>query len=324
MMKPLPIFRFLILALLSPALPLVADTSSAHAALMHGRVDEAERDLRAALTATPALPDAPLAHQLLCRVFYAQDQADRAIPECEAAVAGAPGDSESLLWLGRAYGKKASKTNPFSAYGLARKVRACFERAVQAQPTNIDAMGDLGEFYVAAPSIVGGGVDKARRLAATLQAHSPAQAHRLLAYIANGAKDDATAETEFKTAITFGRSPDAYIDLGEFYQHHGQLDQAVEAYKSGIDADRAHGPVLVEAATNLIAAKRAPDLAERALRAYLSSSDQTDGAPVFKVHLQLGKLLAQRGDQAGARSEFAAALALAPNFAPARDAVKGA
>jgi tetratricopeptide (TPR) repeat protein len=324
MMKPLPFFRSLIVVLLAPALALFADTAAAHAALDHGRVDEAEKSLRATLAKAPPPPDAPYAHQLLCRVFYAQDQIDQAIPECEAAVAGAPNDSESLLWLGRAYGKKASKVNPLAAYALARKVRACFERAVQAQPNNVDAMGDLGEFYVAAPSIVGGGLDKARKLAESLEVHSPAQAHRLLAYIANSEKDTAQAEAEFKTAITFGRSPDAYVDLGEFYQHHGQLDQAVAAYQSGIDADRSHGPVLVEAATNLIAANRATDLAERALREYLSSRDQTDSAPVFKVHLQLGKLLSRRGDQAGAHREFAEAYALAPNFGPARDAVKGA
>ena len=298
-----------------------ADIAQANAALQHGRVDEAEKSLRATLRLNP---NTPHAHQLLCRVFYAQDQADPAIPECEAAVAQDPNDSDNQLWLGRAYGLKAAHANPLSAFALARKVRASFERASQATPVNLEAAISLGQFYVAAPAIVGGGLDKARRLAATLQTQAPAQAYHLLALVAESVKDPQTAEVEYKSAIAEFTSADAYMDLALFYQTHNRPDQALAAIRSGIAADRSHGPALVDAASILLEAHRAPDLAERALRDYLASPNQSDTAPTFKVHLQLGKLLAQHGDLAGARNEYAAALSLAPNFPPARDAMKGA
>ncbi|WP_161570788.1 tetratricopeptide repeat protein [Granulicella sibirica] len=300
---------------------LYADASKAFTALQHGRVDEAEQSLRTILAATP---NDAYAHQLLCRVFYAQEQAEKAVAECEAAVAAAPNDSVDLMWLARAYGQKASHAGPIAGYSLGKKVGQTFKRAVEADPSNLDAVNDLGEFYTQAPGIVGGGVDKARPLVDTLQSRSPGKAHRLLAYIAESSGDSPTAEAEFKKAIDAGHTTDAYMDLGNFYEMHHKPDQAFAAVNAGLAADREHGPPLMDAATILIAAKRGQDIAERALSDYLSSPNQTDEAPVFKAHVILGKLLAKRGDNAGAQREFAAARALAANFSAARDASKGA
>lgn len=312
-------FAFSLLLLFSVRF-LLADVTQANVLLQQGRVDEATTSLHQLLSAQPG--DA-LAHQLLCRIDYAQDMADSAIRECELAVSNAPSSSDNQLWLGRAYGFKASHANPLSALNLAIKVRVAFEGAVQLDPENIRAMSDLGEFYVAAPSLIGGGLDKAQALAAKMQPHFPAQAHRLLALIAEKKKDTATAEAEFSNAVAAGKTPDAYIDLGHFYQRHHQPEKMLEALQAAVNADRRKGPALVDAASILTDAHHSPQLAETLLRSYLASSAKTDDAPAFKVHLQLGELLAQQGDPAGAHREYAAALALAPNYAPARKAIQG-
>jgi tetratricopeptide (TPR) repeat protein len=184
-------------------------------------------------------------------------------------------------------------------------------------------MSDLGEFYVAAPGLIGGGLDKAQALTAKMQPQFPAQAHRLLALIAEKNKDYALAETEFSNAVAAGKTPDAYIDLGHFYQRHNQPGKMLEALKSAVNADHRKGPALVDAASILTDAHRSPDLAENLLRTYLASSAKTDDAPAFKAHLQLGKLLATQGDSAGAQREYASALALASNYAPAKKAMQG-
>ena len=310
----------LLLALLSGASLYAADTAGANALLQQGKVDQASALLQTALAAEPN--DAS-AHLLLCRVYYAQDMIDPAVRECEQAAAHAPNDSDTQMWLGRAYGLKASHVSSFSAFGYAKKVRTAFERAVQLGPANVQAMSDLGEFYVAAPGIVGGGVDKAQALAARMQSRFPAQSHRLLAMIAEKKKDATTAEAEFKAAIAAGRSPEAYVDLGSFYRHQNQPDKALESVQSAIDADHRKDAALVDAASILTAAHRSPQLAESALREYLSSPAKSDAAPAFKVHLQLGELLANRGDTDGAHREYAAALALASHYEPARKALQG-
>jgi uncharacterized protein HemY len=158
-------------------------------------------------------------------------------------------------------------------------------------------------------------MDKANALAARMMPSFPAAAHRLLARIADADNDLTTAESEFKRAVGVQGSPEAWIDLAQFYQTHARPDDAVSAIKSGLAADRTHGPVLVDAASILTEAHRQPDLAERCLRDYLASRAKSDAAPAFKVHLQLSRLLAARGDTRGATHEADAAAALAPSFA---------
>jgi tetratricopeptide (TPR) repeat protein len=319
--KPIALIRAAssILLLLSTGVAF-CDTTQANALLQQGRADDAAASLHELLSEQPG--DA-VAHQLLCRVDYSQQIADDAIRECERAVALDPSSSDNELWLGRAYGYKAAHANPISALSLAIKVRTAFERAVQLDPENVSAMSDLGQFYVEAPSLIGGGLDKAQALAARMMPHFPSQAHRLLALIAEKKNDEAGAESEFLLAVAAARTPEAFIDLGYFYQRHKQSARMIDALQSGIAADRRKGPSLVDAASILTEAHTSPELAESLLRTYLASPAKTDEAPAFKVHVQLGDLLARRGDSDGAHREYASALTLASNYAPARKAMQG-
>ena len=310
----------LLLVLLFTTTSLVADENQANALLQQGRVDEAAAMLQDLIVAEPGNAHA---HQLFCRVYYAQNKADPAILQCELAVSNAPDDSEDHMWLARAYGFKAAHASPFSALSLAIKVHNEFERAVQLDPENFHAMSDLGEYYVAAPSLIGGGLDKAQALAARMQPSFPAQSHRLLALVAEKKKDSATAEAEYQAAVTVDKTPEAYINLGDFYKRQNQPEKMLEALRLAIAADWRKGPPLVDAASTLSQAHSSPQLAISLLRTYLASPAKTDGAPAFKVHLQLGSLLAEEGDATGAHKEYLAALALASNYAPARKALQG-
>ena len=300
-----------------------ADVVHATAALNQGRVDEATRELRNDLKERPH--DA-MVHQILCRAFYSEELADLAIAECEAAVADSRSDeallSENLMWLGRAYGLKASRANPIAAFRIAKKVVASFERSTQVDARNISAFSDLGEYYVGAPSIVGGGLDKADRLATRMQPLSATKAHRLLAMIAEKRNDYETAEAEFKRAFEAQRTPQTLIDLADFYQRRKQCDESVSTVKTLIRMDHARDAAIVDAASVLVACNREPQMARELLSSYLTSSARSDNAPAARVHVQLGDLLSKSGDTEGARREYQAALALASEYAPARKALQ--
>lgn len=279
-------------------------------------MEDAAALLRATIAANPA---DSYAHQLLCRVYYAQEMADQAIHECQlaagSAIAPREEASDDQLWLGRAYGMKAERAGPIAGFKLARKVQASFARAVDLNPDNVAALNDLGEYDVDAPFIVGGGMDKAQLLANRMMPRFPAAAHRLLARMADSENDLPTAEAEFKRAVAAAGTPEAWIDLAQFYQTRKRPDDALAAIRSALAVDRAHGPALVDAASILSAAHRAPDLAERCLRDYLASRAKSDAAPAFKAHLQLSRLLAARGSSEEAAREIGAAQELAPNYA---------
>jgi tetratricopeptide (TPR) repeat protein len=301
-----------------------ARDASAYQALQDGRVADSSDLLQAELAANPQDSHA---HQLMCRVHYALNQAEQAIKECEQAVAS-PGSSsaeasDDELWLGRAYGLKARHAGPLAGFSLARRVQSSFARAVELNPDNVAAVKDLGEYDVSAPAIVGGGVDKARALAERTKSRYPGAAHLILARAAVAENNLTEAEAEFKREIAVEKTPEAWMDLAHFYESHDRPDEALAAVKSGLAVDRSHGPAVVDAASILTAAHRAPDLAERCLREYLASRAKSDAAPAFKVHLQLSTLLAARGDSAAADREREAAAALAPGFAFPLRATRG-
>jgi len=130
------------------------------------------------------------------RQFFEAGRFDEAIKEFRSAVRREPNDSMAHLWLGRATGRKAERSNFALAVFLARRVRSEFERAVALDPENLEARSDLLEFYVEAPRILGGGIDKARREAEAIARLDPEEGRRAWARIADKEGRYATSGAE--------------------------------------------------------------------------------------------------------------------------------
>ena len=303
----------------TPKRPLPNPLAESEKVLLQGHADDAVARLQTLIAANP---QDGRAHLLLCRAFYAEELTERAITECEAALSTQSNDSKTQDWMGRAYGLKADRSGPIAGYKLANKVRSAFETAVQLDPRNDDAVNDLGEYYVSAPSIVGGGVDKAFALALRVEPQLPQTAHRIRALAAEKQHDYGTSEREFKAAAAVANHPDAWFDLGHFYYRRNQTDQAIEALHHAIDVDRDLGPALVDVASILARLHAETDVAENVLRSYLASNAKTDAAPAFKACVELGHLLESDGDKQGAQTQFQTALALARDYAPAKKAIQ--
>jgi tetratricopeptide (TPR) repeat protein len=283
--------------------------------IVQGQADDAIKRLRQILGSNNQNGEA---HNLYCRVSLQLDAWDDAVDHCERAVNILHDNSNYHLWLGRAYGAKAERASMFSAYGLARKLKAEFETAVRLDPRNAEALADLGEFYVSAPSVVGGGEAKAEELAPKLDAVDPVRGHELRAQLADSEKNYTLSESELKAAITASHSPaDQWMGLASFYRKHERWDEMMNAIKTGLADDKAHTVAQVDGASTLIRTNRELQLAAQMLRDYIASTQKSEDAPTFRVHVELGKLLAKQGDQAGARHEFQAALALAHDYRPA-------
>ncbi|MEZ2346054.1 tetratricopeptide repeat protein [Terriglobus sp. RCC_193] len=284
---------------------------SAKADAHNGRVDSAFGALGNARSAD--------AEFLRCGLYSSIEDRDHAIQACEAATTAAPNNSTYELALARVYGDKADHSGAFTGMRMVGKIRGAFERAVQLDGSNVEALSDLGQFYVEAPGIVGGGTDKAKELATKLQPLSAARAHRLNAMIARKNHDDATAETEYKAALAAGHTPEAWVDLARYYRDRKQYDAAENAARSAIQIDKEHGPDTLDAAKLLLQLHRGVPIAQAGLRGYLATP-QEHVAAYAQAHVLLGDSLKESGDTDGAQKEYAAALALAHNYEPARKA----
>ena len=114
---------------------------------------------------------------LMGQDYFGLAEYKQATESLEKAAALAPNNAECFLWLGRAFGRRAETSNPFSAPGYASKSRQMFERAVALDPANREAVGDLFDYYLGAPGFLGGGENKAEALAAKVAQRDPAEGH---------------------------------------------------------------------------------------------------------------------------------------------------
>jgi tetratricopeptide (TPR) repeat protein len=286
---------------------------------MEGRIDDAVHILQQQIVTNA---NDGHSHLLLCRTYYAEKQFDDAIHECETANQMLPNNSMAQDWLGRAYGIKADDGGIITGMQLAHKVHEAFETSVSLNPHNEDAIDDLSEYYVSAPSVVGGGTDKADALADRITAEFPRLAHKIHARAAEKRKDWGTAEREFRAAIATKEIPYAWVDLGGYFKRRHQASNALDALQHAINLETTKGPALVDAAGLLIDLRIAPDLAIKSLQQYLSGNAKTSEAPAVRAHLLLAKAYEQKGDKDSARTELNKALELARNYAPAKRALQ--
>ena len=307
------------------AVPACADSNTPslapiNAALQAGQADKA-------LSLIAQLPfsgkNDAAALNLACRVRFTLGDWESAVRDCEEAVRLAPAISSYHMWLGRALGEKAGKANFFSAFSLAKRVAAEFQKAAELDPHSAEALFDLGAYYVEAPSVVGGGLSKAESVALELDRIDPPRAWEIRARIAAEKKDVATAEANLKQAISLSHHPASqWSTLSRFYGDHkrwSEMDAAIGSCMAAAARDPHSGVALYDAAGVLIAAGREPALAARMLEDYVNGSSRTEEAPAFIALSRLAQLKEQLGDHAGAQAAVTAALQLAQEYQPAKE-----
>lgn len=291
-----------------------AAASSVEQMLASGSIDEVIRTLSNHNDAASL--------NLLSRAYYAIEQWDNAVKNGERAVNLSSDNAMYRLWLGREYGEKASAANPLSAASLARKAKNEFELAVKLDPANVQAHADLAEYYTEAPSIMGGGVDKARDQATQVAKYSEAASHSILAMIAEKDKHYSDAENELRQAIKVAKDPaQGWISLASFYRRRSRFDEMQSAISQAIAQPNKPAEIYHNAASELFQSGQDLTAAAQYLKKYLSSDAMVEDSPAFRAHYLLGQIYEKMGNKSDAVVEYKAALALASGFAPAGKAL---
>ena len=272
------------------------------------RINDAVQYLRDRTQSTPS--DAEAFH-LLSRAYYELEQWDLSIAAAQRAAALNPASSEYHLWLGRAYGNKASHASWFTAVMLAKKTRAEFEKAVQLDENNVNARSDLAEYYMEAPGFLGGGVDKARA------------AFWLKARLAEKDGNSAEAEQNYREAIKVSNDPGGeWLNLARFYRHEKRFREMQEAIDHAVSYEKRKTNVLFEAAALLFRAGRNFPTAALLVRKYISTKPHEETAPTFQAHYLLGEILEKQGQKEAAAEEYRAVVSMASDFHQAQEALR--
>jgi tetratricopeptide (TPR) repeat protein len=124
-----------------------------------------------------------LARARLGVVWHDGSRLEASIAAMERCLGRNEADARCHWWLGRAFGRKALEAGMVGGMRYAGRVREHFERAAALQPQAVDIRYDLHQFFILAPSLVGGGKAKARASLAEFARLRPAEAPLLEAQL---------------------------------------------------------------------------------------------------------------------------------------------
>ena len=216
-------------------------------------------------------------YALLGKACFMQGQYKQAVADLEKAVGQDSLNSEYYDWLGRAYGRLAEGSSFLSALGYAKKTVRAFERAVELGPANLEALSDVFEYYLQAPGMVGGGLDKAETIARRFAGLNAAEYHWVRARLAEKRKDFDAAERELRAALaTAPNEVGRALDLATFLSSRGKYSESDTLFRAAEDNHPRSPKVLYARAAAYIQSKRKLDQAEALLNRYLALQTTPD------------------------------------------------
>ena len=268
------------------------------------------------------------------RAAYQRGQLDSAYDLIRRAAEAEPNRAEVQFLLGDIACNKAGRAGALSAFGLARKCKAAFGRAVELAPDSLTYLESFASFLSMAPGIVGGDKDSALKLAERVRRRDEVAGAFLLAGIwwsgdaASKARSDSVVE-----AVAAHHTDDHAMQLrvAGWWSGTNRGDRALAAYEAMVAGDPRDAVARFYLGRQLVLMKREPRRAQEHLRfaaaapasaapAPASGSGVntiTPGAPWYR----LGQTYVQLGMSDSARICLERALQINPSLTPARAAL---
>ncbi len=247
---------------------------------------EAQAILEKLIAAEPANADG---HFYLGQALMARGELAPAVRSFEQATSLIPTNSEYFRLLGDAYGVSAQKAGIFAKFGLAKKCKAAYDKAVELDPASINARWSVMEYCRMAPAIAGGGMDGAYAQAAEIRKLDAARGRMAYAGLYTHEKKYPEAFALFEEVLR--DSPD---DYGALFQIGRLAAVSGERFDRGLTA----------------------------LRHCLTLTPPAGQPDHSRVHWRIGDILEKQGDRPGARASYGAALKLDPQFPQAIESLK--
>jgi tetratricopeptide (TPR) repeat protein len=305
-----------------------------------------------------ASPQDAEAAALLARVRLEYGEFDAALSLAETATKLDPANGGYHAILAEAVGRVAQHASVFKQIGMAKRFRQEAEAAIRLDSKNVDAREGLMEYYLNAPSIVGGDRKKADAMAEEIAKVDPATGFLARATILVETKSTGDLESLYQQAIAAATTAEtkyrATDELMNFYlasktRKFDAAEQQAHALLA-LDPKRAGGygglvvayvlggrvgdidGVLAEA-ERMVPDNLAPyyqagralfmqntDLAraERYLRKYLTVEPEAGQATWAHAHWRLGLVLEKMGRRSDAIAEVEQAVRMKPDLEEAK------
>ena len=274
--RVVPVSVRVLIALLATGTAHAAGPELAGAQKLYNSTDF-ERSLKV-LQAIPS-KDGPV-YALMGRDYFMQGDYKKATEVLEKALTMEPYNSEYALWLGRAWGRRAETSSPFTAPAHASRARQFLEMSVRLNPMNLEAQSDLFEYYLEAPGFLGGGLDKAETIAGHIGQISPAEGQWAEAKLAESRKESSKAEAHLRRAIELApQQVGKLIELARFLVKQGRYQEADQSFEQAEKVAPDNPRLLFARAEVYVKGHRNLDVARQLLKRYMSMPVSPEDPP---------------------------------------------
>ncbi len=176
----------------------------------------------------------PKTNDLIGRNYFMLGDYKKASRFFDLAIEQEPRNSAYYLWAGRTYGRRAETSNFLTAPIYARRAHRYLEKALELDAENVEAMGDLLEYYLGTPELFGGGIEKAKDLANKISSTNAADGQHARALIAEKRKEFGVAETNLHHALELEpKQAGRIVDLTKFLLRRGRRAEAEKILLDG-------------------------------------------------------------------------------------------
>ena len=166
-----------------------------------------------------------------------------------------------------------------------------FERAVELDPANREAAGDLFDYYLDAPGFLGGGVNKAEALAAAVAQRDPAEGHYYQAELDDRRKQYDSAEKHLRAAMELApRQVGRVVALARYLAAHGRIKESDALFEQEERIAPEDPRVIYERAAVYIKSGRNLDEARKLLQRYLRAPITPSDPPKSEAESLLRKI----------------------------------
>lgn len=309
----------LLLSCLSASPSIQAQTVEQAAAWFQAKDPRADAAIAALLKSQPDSADVWV---LETRRLLRQGKTDDAVDAAEEAVERDERSAQAQYWLGNAYGSRITQVGMLSQAMMAPKLRDAFESAVALDPELHDARSSLVEYYLQAPAVAGGSVDKARAQAKELLARDPPRGNYAMGRLAMFEKKPADAAKAF-TAAYRGRPENSGYRMaaGVAMQEAKQWDAAFQWYQAWASEDPKAAIAFYQVGRTSALSGQNLAQGEAALKAFLAFPAAPGLPQAHNAQFRLGQVQAHAGNTAAARASFQQALKGDPDNADIKTAL---
>jgi len=220
------------------------------------------------------------------RIFLRLRDQDEAADYLEKAVELDENNADYHYWLGNAIIMRAQNANVFKRAWLAKKAIKQFEKTVEIDSAHLRGHIGCANFYLRAPSIMGGGKDKAQKSIDKISELDPIQG---LLFKADLLAQDDKPDEAMKLFDEFDKQFDKEKHNYSFYNRYGyyllqeeKIDKAIEMFKKQV----ALAPDQPNPYDSLGEGLQAAGRLEEALVQYKKASELNPEAETYKKHIK--------------------------------------